>query len=246
MSDYKIEVCLESVESVKRSKNAGADRVELCSDLFQGGLTPSLGTVRRAKKVGIPLSCMIRPRGGDFCYTDEEFEVMKEDLLAFKQEGVYSVVFGILNADGSVDKKRCRELLELARPMRVTFHRAFDMSRNLSEALEDIISLGFDRILTSGGEASVMEGLLMLEKLIRQAGDRIIIMPGAGIKSRNFEYISSHLDAKEYHVHPTEALESEMIYRPSHIFMGGVLRESEYSRVEVSESGLAFFTSRKR
>ncbi len=173
-----IEICLESVESVIAAEKGGADRVELCSDLFEGGLTPTIGTVRTAKKLTeIKINVMIRPRGGDFCYSDEEFEVMKEDIKALKDTGINGIVFGILTPDGDVDMKRSAELIELARPLSVTFHRAFDMTRDPYKALEDLISLGVDRILTSGQEATVPEGAELLSELVRIAGDRVIITP---------------------------------------------------------------------
>lgn len=227
--DYKFEICLENVESVINAEKGGASRVELCSDLFEGGLTPSLGMLRTARKLSsIDISAMVRPRGGDFCYSKEEFAVMKEDVRIFREEGIYSVVFGILNPDGTIDEERTAELIELSRPMKVTFHRAFDMTRDAFASLETLIRLGADRVLTSGLEPSVMEGLFTLKELIKRAGDRIIVMPGAGINHRNFAYIRDTLGAKEYHVHPSYRKESEMTYRPGHIFMGGTLRQSEY------------------
>lgn len=239
MRDYRIEVCLENVESVVNAEKGGADRVELCSDLFEGGLTPSLAALRLAKKLSsIEISAMIRPRGGDFCYSGTEFEVMKEEVRIFRDEGIYSVVFGILNPDGTVDEERNAELLELARPMKATFHRAFDMTRNASESLETLIRLGFDRVLTSGLEPSVLEGMFTLKDLVKQAGDRIIVMPGCGISHRNFEYIKSNIGAKEYHVHPSCLIPSRMEYRPSHIYMGGLLRQSEYGNVLTPVDGV--------
>lgn len=239
MRDYRIEVCLENVESVVNAEKGGADRIELCSDLFEGGLTPSLATLRMAKKLSsIEISAMIRPRGGDFCYSDTDFEVMKEEVRIFREEGIYSVVFGILNPDGTVDEERNAELLELARPMKATFHRAFDMTRNASESLETLIRLGFDRVLTSGLEPSVLEGMFTLKDLVKQAGDRIIVMPGCGINHRNFEYIKSNIGAKEYHVHPSCSIASRMEYRPSHIYMGGLLRQSEYGNVLTPVDGV--------
>ena len=135
-----IEICLESVESVIAAEKGGADRVELCSDLFEGGLTPTIGTVKTAlRKSNIKINAMIRPRGGDFCYFDEEFEVMKEDIKAFKETGINGIVFGILTPDGDVDVKRSKEIIELARPLAVTFHRAFDMTRDPYKSLEELI-----------------------------------------------------------------------------------------------------------
>ncbi len=225
-----IEICLEDVSSVLAAQKGGADRIELCSDLFEGGLTPSIGTVRYAMEVSsIPINCMLRPRGGDFCYSEVEFQVMKEDVRAFKEAGVNGVVFGILTPDGKVDMERSREIIELARPLSVTFHRAFDMTRDPYKALEDLISLGVDRVLTSGQEASVMEGIDLLADLVRIAGERIIVMPGCGISERNFTKVKARVGAKEYHVHLPMEERSLMDFHPGHIYMGGLLRQSEFT-----------------
>ena len=231
-----IEICLEDVQSVLAAQNGGADRVELCSDLFEGGLTPSLGTVLTAKRVSsIPINCMIRPRGGDFCYSDLECQAMKEDIMAFKKAGVNGIVFGILMPHGDVDVERCRQIIEIARPLSVTFHRAFDMTRDPYKALEDLIGLGVDRVLTSGQEATVPEGMDLLADLVRIAEDRIIIMPGCGITERNFKKIHEMIGAKEYHVHLPMAEVSKMEFHPGHIYMGGLLRQSEFSIAHTDE-----------
>ena len=225
-----IEICLEDVQSVIAAQKGGADRVELCSDLFEGGLTPTIGTVRTAlKAASIPINCMIRPRGGDFCYSDIEFEVMKQDVMAFKEAGVNGIVFGILTPEGDVDMKRSREIINLARPLAVTFHRAFDMTRDPYKALENLIELGVDRVLTSGQEATVPEGSELLAELVKLAGDRIIVMPGCGITERNFDRIRRQIGAKEYHVHLPGAEKSMMEFHPGHIYMGGLLRQSEFT-----------------
>lgn len=160
LQEISIEVCLDSVESSINAQQGGADRVELCDNLFQGGTTPSIGTIRAARKaIDIGLQVIIRPRGGDFLYSDYEFEVMKEDILAAGEAGADGVVFGILTPDGLVDRDRNALLRELAGPMNATFHRAFDVVRNPFDALETIIDLGFNRILTSGQAPTVLEGL---------------------------------------------------------------------------------------
>ena len=231
-----IEICLEDVQSVLAAQKGGADRVELCSDLFEGGLTPSLGTVLTAKRLSsIPINCMIRPRGGDFCYSDLEFEAMKEDINAFKKAGVNGIVFGILTPEGDVDLNRSRQIIELARPLSVTFHRAFDMTRDPYKALEDLIALGVDRVLTSGQEATVSEGLDLLADLVRIAGDRIIVMPGCGISERNFKKVHERIRAKEYHVHVPMEEGSKMVFHPGHIYMGGLLRQSEFTVTHTDE-----------
>lgn len=230
-----IEICLESVESVIAAEKGGADRVELCSDLFEGGLTPTIGTVKTAlKKSNIKINVMIRPRGGDFCYSDEEFEVMLEDVKALKDTGINGIVFGILTPEGDVDIVRSKELIELARPLPVTFHRAFDMTRDPYKSLEDLINLGVDRVLTSGQEATVPEGADLLEELVKIAGDRIIIMPGCGITERNFPKLQEKIKAREYHIYLPREISSKMVYHPGHIYMGGLLRQSEFTITHTS------------
>ena len=223
------EVCLDSVESALEAQAGGADRVELCDNLFEGGTTPSAGTIRLAReKLSIGLQVIIRPRGGDFCYSDVEMEVMKQDVITARELGADGVVIGILQPDGRVDKERCAELIGLAGDMNVTFHRAFDMTRDPFEALEDIISLGCSRILTSGQEATVPEGLDLLKKLVQKAGDRIIIMPGNGISERNLEKVIRETGASEYHIYIHSPRASAMEFRPDHIYMGGLLRQPEF------------------
>lgn len=237
MSRPVIEICLESATSVLRAQKGGADRVELCSDLFEGGCTPSIGTFRVARRLAsIPINVMIRPRGGDFCYSDDEFEVMLEDVKIFKKEGANAIVFGILTPQGEVDMDRSARIIEAARPMQVTFHRAFDMTRDPYKALEDLIALGVDRVLTSGQEATVPEGAELLSELVKIAGDRIIVMPGCGITERNFSKMQSIIKAKEYHVYLPCEERSKMEFHPDHIYMGGLLRQSEFSLNQTDSS----------
>ena len=232
-----IEICLENARSVLNAQSGGADRVELCSDLFEGGLTPTLGTFRIARKLAdkIKINVMIRPRGGDFCYSKEEFEVMKEDLHIFKEEGADGLVFGILSPEGVIDEERVSELVEKAGETPVTFHRAFDMTRDGSASLETLIKLGVKRVLTSGLEPTVPEGAYMLRDLVFQAKDRIIVMPGCGINERNFSRMHEIIGAKEYHVAVPHDYESAMVYHPQHIYMGGLLRQSEFTLSETSK-----------
>ncbi|MBC8446728.1 MAG: copper homeostasis protein CutC [Chloroflexi bacterium] len=224
------EACIDSVEAAIAAQEGGADRVELCANLLEGGTTPSAGTIQLARKsIDMGLNVMIRPRGGDFCYSGVEFEVMKLNVELVKKLGADGVVFGILNEDGSVDRERTGELAELARPLRVTFHRAFDMSRHPHEAMEDLIKLGIDRILTSGQELSALEGLDLIADLVQEAGDRIIIMPGGGITERNIGKIAEQSGAKEVHAAAPMNVESRMRYRNARCFMGGELRPPEFS-----------------
>lgn len=226
-----IEVCVDSVESAIAAERGGAGRVELCDNLLEGGTTPSAGAIEVARQnLNIPLHVIIRPRGGDFCYSDTEFEIMKRDIGFAKQLGADGVVIGILNPDGEVDTKRTRTLIELARPLSVTFHRAFDMTRDPFQALEDVIAAGCNRILTSGQEASVLEGLDLIVELVRRAGNRIIIMPCGGLNERNVKKVIAESGASEIHVTGFVKVESEMRYRNEHVFMGGALRPPEYLR----------------
>ena len=214
MSSLLLEVCLESVADVLAAQEGGADRVELCGDLVEGGTTPSVGAVRLAKeRASIPVMAMIRPRGGDFLYSDLEFDVMLRDVGAAKEAGADGVVFGVLTADGDLDGERMARLVAAAHPMGVTCHRAFDMTRDPGEALETLIELGVDRVLTSGQERSVPEGLALIGELVQQAGDRIIVMPGAGIEEDNIREVAERTGAKELHFAAFAKGESGMRYR---------------------------------
>ena len=225
-----LEACVDSAEAAIAAQEGGADRVELCANLLEGGTTPSAGTIQLARaKLDIGLNVMIRPRGGDFCYSGPEFQVMQHDVELAKELGADGVVLGILNPDGSVDAARTGALIELARPMSVTFHRAFDMSRAPHCAMEDLIKLGVDRILTSGQEISALEGLDLIADLVQKAGDRIVIMPGGGITERNVKKIVEQSGAKEVHVYAPLSVESRMTHRHRRCFMGGELRPPEFT-----------------
>jgi copper homeostasis protein len=224
-----LEICVDSVEAALAAQEGGADRVELCANLLEGGTTPSAGTIQLARQsIDIDLNVIIRPRGGDFCYSAVEFEVMKLDIELAKKTGANGVVVGILKEDGSVDEERTRELVDLSRPMSVTFHRAFDMARDPYRALETLIELGVDRILTSGQESSALEGLDLITELVARAAGRIIIMPGGGITERNFKKILEQSGAEEVHVLASVDVESPMTYRNKSCFMGGELRPPEF------------------
>ena len=242
----KIEICLDSVESVIIAERAGADRVELCSDLFEGGLTPTVGTFLLAKeRTNIPINVMIRPRGGDFCYSDIEFKVMKKEALFFKENGADALVFGILTPDGEIDKIRTKELIDIARPLPVTFHRAFDMTRDAFRSLDTLLSLGVDRVLTSGLEATVLEGADTLRALVERAGERVIVMPGSGINERNFNKIKNLIGAKEYHMGLSSSIPSKMAFHPGHVYMGGLLRQNEFTISRAGEERIRSVVSMK-
>jgi len=225
-----IEVCVDSVESAVAAAEGGADRVELCSDLIEGGLTPSYGTLKVARRsVGIGIMAMIRPRGGDFCYSDAEFASMEEDLEAAKKAGADGLVLGLLCPDGTVDRERTAALIQRARPLPVTFHRAFDMTRDPFEAVETLMALGVDRVLTSGQEATVVEGLELIAELVSRASGRIVVMPGGGITARNVGRVIARSLAREVHFACSAASEGRMRYRNTRVFMGGTLRPPEYA-----------------
>lgn len=231
------EICVDSVEGVRAAKAAGAARVELCASLIEGGTTPSRGMIRAARRVdGIKLHVIIRARGGDFLFSDDEFAVMSADIETAKAEGADGVVIGQLTSDGHVDVARTKVLMALARPMAVTFHRAFDMTPDPFAALDTLIELGIDRVLTSGQEASVLEGLPLITELVKRAGDRIIIMPGGGITARNVDRIVAAAKPREIHFAALELETGGMRFRRGHVFMGGELRPPEYDRLATSEA----------
>lgn len=229
------EICVDSVAGVRAAKAAGADRVELCADLLEGGITPSRGMIVRARSVGgIKLHVMIRPRGGDFLFDDDEFAIMRADIEVAAAAGADGVVIGALTPRGDVDVARTRELISLARPLSVTFHRAFDVARDPFEAIEALIGVGVDRVLTSGQEATVLEGLPLIGELIRRAGNRIVVMPGGGITPRNVERIIAAAAPAEIHFASLEPAAGGMAFRRPHVFMGGELRPPEHDRLVTS------------
>ncbi len=229
MSSIKIEVCANSLESALNAQKGGVHRVELCSNLYEGGTTPSMGEISLARELlQIDLNVLIRPRGGDFLYSENEIEIIKRDILFCKEIGVDGVVIGFLKPDGSINKELTKEITELARPMSVTFHRAFDMCKNPEEALEELIEIGVDRVLTSGGQNKAIDGTDLLNKLVKQAGEQIIIMPGSGIRANNISEIIEKTGAREFHASERKILGSKMTFRKEQIFMGGMEQIPEY------------------
>lgn len=227
--DILIEACVNSVESAIEAEKGGARRVELCDNLLEGGTTPSAASIQLAGKIlSIDLNVIIRPRGGDFCYSDIEFEVMKSDILAAKELSADGVVIGILDVNGWVDTKRTQKLIELARPMSVTFHRAFDMTSDPFQALHDLIDLKVDRILTSGQKNTALEGVKLISALVEEAGDKVIIMPGCGITADNIQRLADQTGAREFHVFAVKKVESPMKFRNPDAFMEAPLQASEY------------------
>ncbi len=208
---FKLEVIGFTIESCMIAQAAGAHRIELCDNPSEGGTTPSYGFIKTAREnLSIELYPIIRPRGGDFLYSEIEFEVMKADIENCKSLGCDGVVIGILNADGTVDKKRCKQLVEIAHPMKVTFHRAFDRTNDPFKAMEDIISIGCERILTSGQKNLATDGEELLNKLVKQANNRIIIMPGSGVNSDNIETLVKNTNSTEFHTSARTFVNSKM------------------------------------
>lgn len=282
---YKFEICANSVESCVEAQHGGADRVELCAGIPEGGTTPSYGDIVMAKRVlnGVDplalrplllrqgenigllqfdgtsmrdgenkrtkLHVIIRPRGGDFLYSDLERQIMLEDVRMARQLGVDGVVFGALLPNGDIDMEFMQQLMAESEGMSVTFHRAFDVCRDPFEALEQIIELGCDRILTSGQMPKAEEGVDLLKQLVDKAGDRIIIMPGCGVNVSNIARIAEETGAKEFHFSARSKRDSGMQFRRSRVSMGGTVTIDEYSRdvtdaVKVAETILQITDNR--
>lgn len=232
--NFKLEVIGFTIEGCILAQSAGAHRIELCDNPGDGGTTPSHGFIKAAReKLQIGLFPIIRPRGGDFFYTEEEFEIMKTDINLCKQLGCDGVVIGLLKADGTIDKKRNAALVELAYPLGVTFHRAFDRTADAFKAMEDIIEIGCERILTSGQKPNALDGADLVAQLIEQADERIIIMPGSGVRSENIMELATKTGAKEFHTSARINTESGMLY--SNAAMNENLRSVSVDAVEVKK-----------
>ena len=217
----ELEICVDSVESASAAESGGAQRVELCSGLMEGGLTPSLGLIRAVRlRVGIGIHVMIRPRGGDFVYSTEELQVMRHDLALAAQSGVEGVVFGVLTADGQVDVEATRELVDLARPMEVTFHRAIDMTRDMEKSLEDVIATGAHRVLTSGGEQTALLGSKRIRAAVCTARGRIALMAGGGVRAENVQELALSTGAVEFHTALRSALPTPVRYLAQQVHLG--------------------------
>ncbi len=224
----QIEVCAFSIESCLNAQCAGAQRVELCGGLYEGGTTPSYGLIERARAVlSIQLYVMIRPRGGDFCYDEEELAVMRNDIQAAKALGADGVVFGILQPNGAVDVARTSELIALAKPMGVTFHRAFDVAQDPFEALEAVIQTGAERILTSGQQNTAFEGINLIRQLAKRASDRIEIMAGSGVNADN-ALLLAETGIQALHLTGKAVKVGAMKYQKQEVSMASVLPASEY------------------
>lgn len=231
---FSLEVCCDSIDSALAAERGGAQRIELCNSLSEGGLTPSAGFIRTARaNASIALFVMIRPRGGDFCYSDAEFAAMKEDIMVAKSSGADGVVLGLLTEDGDVDVARTEALVELAAPLPVTFHRAFDVSADLYRSLEDVSKTGAQRILTSGGMPEAPEGAKHIRRLVEAAGERIKIMAGSGINSKNAAEFIAQTGVSEIHSSAKAAVRSPMRYQKD-VPMGSSAND-EYTRFVANE-----------
>jgi len=229
--NFKIEICVDNIESAQLAYEAGAERIELCNSLPEGGTTPSAGLIHAVRSaIPIRMHVLIRPRGGDFLYSDEEFDIMRRDIELCRKSGVDGIVIGILNKDGSIDTSRTKTLVELARPLSVTFHRAFDLCNDPVAGLTDVISTGANRLLTSGLKNKASEGAELIKELITRTNNRLIVMPGSGINLSNIEEIKRITGASEFHLTGRKTITSRMEFRREGIRLGGTGDSSEYSR----------------
>ncbi len=230
-----VEACVTTVTSALAAQAGGAQRVELCDNLHDGGTTPGPGSITMARKyLEIKLHVIVRPRGGDFLYSDLEFEIMRDEVKRCRDEGVDGVVFGILRADGSVDLDRNARLVDLAGGMSTTFHRAFDMTADARKALRDLKQLGVERVLTSGQKPSAPAGAALIADLVRAAQDEIIILPGAGITPENAAQLVRQTGVREIHAHASVPVPSAMQYVNPHVFMGTNPELDEYAVLETT------------
>ena len=239
------EICIDSVAGVKAAVEAGAARVELCAALIEGGLTPSAGMIGRAVAVAdgrLKVHVIIRPRGGDFLYNEDEFAAMRGDIEAAKAAGAAGVVIGLLDSEARIDEARTAALIAAARPLSVTFHRAFDVSRDPFASLDALIRLGADRLLTSGQEPGVVEGAPLIRRLISHAEGRIVVMPGGDITARNAARIAADTGAEEFHFAAFASEPSGMAWRNEAVFMGGALRPPEYDRAATTAGAIRAVT----
>jgi copper homeostasis protein len=227
MQEMIFELCAETIDACIAAREGGAHRIELCSGLSEGGITPSHGLILDAvERSGLPVHVLVRPRGGDFAYSASEIDVMRRDILHIKELGAVGVVFGILQPDGQVDVVATRALVQLALPLKVTFHRAFDMTPSLPQALEDVIATGADRLLTSGGQPNVVAGSAALAELVRLAGQRIEIAVGGGLRLENAASLARATHAKHFHGSARRKLAHPA--SPSEMAGVSLLRGSQY------------------
>ena len=240
MSSPLFEVCLEGIDGVLAARAAGAQRVELCAALVEGGITPSRATIAEAATLDIDTMVMIRPRGGDFLYSEAELRVMESDVAYCREQKVAGVVFGVLQADGDVDLEAVARLVDAAGPLAVTFHRAFDVCRDPVGSMFRLAELGVSRILTSGQEPTVPEGIELIRELIQRSPEGLTIMPGCGITPKNLVEVIEATGAREFHATAFKKAESQMIYRNERVYMG-IPGLEEYEREVTSQDVIREF-----
>jgi copper homeostasis protein len=227
-----VEACVDTVESAIAAQEGGADRIELCDNLLEGGTTPSAGTIAACRsRLAIPIFVLIRPRGGDFLFSDIEQEVMLRDVATTRELGADGVVIGALRPDGSVDTERVRALIKAAGSLSVTFHRAFDMARDPTSLLESLVAMGVTRVLTSGQAPTALEGARTIAALQRQSAGRIVILAGGGINEDNVEQVLAETRVSEVHVRGTARQESRMEFRNPRVSMGKAYVPDDYAHV---------------
>ena len=229
--NYIIEIATSDFLTTRSAVEGGADRIELCANLAEGGTTPSYAHIKKCREAfAVPLFPIIRPRGGDFLYTKDEFEIMKNDIKLCKELGCEGIVIGLLNMDGTIDMTRTSELIDLAYPLEVTFHRAFDRCKDPFAALEELIEIGCQRILTSGQKPTVSEGVDLIAELNKKAGDRIIMLPGSGVRKENIKMLAEKTGCIEFHSSLRGKIKSPMQF----IHPAFANSEESYSNNEIS------------
>ncbi|WP_462281032.1 copper homeostasis protein CutC [Salinivirga cyanobacteriivorans] len=236
MINRKLEICCYTAESAILAEAAGAHRIELCDNYAEGGTTPSFATIQKVvDNLDIPVNVIVRPRGGDFVYSEMEYAIIKEDVRQIKALGANGVVLGFLKSDGEIDIKRTKEIVSFAGNMEVTFHRAFDMCSDPFKALEQFIDIGVTRILTSGLKKRAMEGVELIAKFIEKAEDRIIIMPGSGVNDKNLAELIQQTNATEFHSSAKTFIQGKMQFQNESVSMSGRSNPEEFKHISVDQ-----------
>jgi copper homeostasis protein len=224
------EICVEGIDGAVAAQAGGGDRIELCASLMEGGITPSFGTIRGALKLCyVPIHVILRPRGGDFLYSEAEFATMLDDAREMARLGAAGIVIGCLTEDGRIDEGRMKALIEAAQPLSVTCHRAFDMTRDPEEALEALIRCGVHRVLTSGQQATAVEAIPLFQKLHARAAGRIIVMACGELRPDNIARVRAETGLAEFHFAALKSEPSGMQYRNPAVGMGGTALDREYT-----------------
>lgn len=232
----ELEVCCDNWNSVVAAENGGAHRIELCSAIGEGGLTPSYGFIKQAiRKLSIPVHVLIRPRAGDFLYTEDEIEIMKTDVAFCKKQGVSAVVLGFLTPEGHIDVELAKAFVEIARPMKLTFHRAFDMCKDPFLSLEQLKEMGIDYLLTSGQADSAASGSQLIKDLVNHQGSHLKVMPGGGVRANNLAELIDKTNASAFHLSARVFEDSGMKYRKTSVSMGSETLEKEYQIISHDE-----------